>query len=184
MDVLDTGIAVAGCVPGVGMAGAVGLKVAVGGVAVFATKRIVAKKLAGNKRFFEKEVSALTPTVTDDVKVSLKKELPELATISGTHDLPTAPHPGVSEPYVRPLGTTRAQRKSVQGSPCVDCGKTAAVQRADHKDPLVVQYYRDGSIDLEKAKSLDAVQAQCPDCSNKQGGTLSAFSGRMKKLLP
>lgn len=50
--------------------------------------------------------------------------------------------------------------------PCVDCGAVSGNQVADHIDPLVVQYYRDGAVDVAA-----------------QGGQLSAFSRAMKKCL-
>jgi hypothetical protein len=53
-------------------------------------------------------------------------------------------------------------------------------QVADHIDPLVKEYYRTGTIDLERMRSLDAVQAQCPACSASQGGLLSRFSRAMR----
>ena len=33
-----------------------------------------------------------------------------------------------------------------------------------------------GTIDLQKMKSVDAVQPQCPTCSAKQGAEMSKFS--------
>jgi RHS repeat-associated protein len=87
----------------------------------------------------------------------------------------------ITRPYARPGGATTAeQRASVQGRPCVDCGATADTQVADHIDPLVKEYYRTGSIDLERMRSLEAVQPQCPACSASQGGTLSWFSRGMR----
>ena len=55
------------------------------------------------------------------------------------------PHPD-AKVYERPsrAGPTAAQKRSVQGQPCVDCGAVTSKQVADHKDPLVVQNYRDG----------------------------------------
>lgn len=92
--------------------------------------------------------------------------------------------PVITEPYVRPSGTpTRAQRESVQGQPCVDCGATGPVQRADHKTPLVVEYYTTGTINMERAKSLGAVQPQCVTCSARQGANLSRYSKMRRKEL-
>lgn len=48
----------------------------------------------------------------------------------------------------------------MQGKPCVDCGKTTARQFADHKKPLVEEYYESGTIDPVKGRSVDAVQPQ------------------------
>jgi hypothetical protein len=90
--------------------------------------------------------------------------------------------PKVTVRYKRPSGTpTRAQRASVQGKPCVDCSKVAPTQVADHKTPLVKEHYQTGTIDLERAKSLDAVQPQCPTCSAKQGAEMSAYSKAQRK---
>lgn len=48
-----------------------------------------------------------------------------------------------TSPYKRPNNaTTKAQRKSVQGKPCVTCGKTTSKQVANHKKPLVKEYYK------------------------------------------
>ena len=90
----------------------------------------------------------------------------------------------ISEPYKRPNNaTTPEQRQSVQGKTCVDCGKAADKMVADHKVPLVKEYYDKGAIDLKKMRSLDAIQPQCPSCSNKQGGLLSGFSKLMKNIF-
>ena len=72
---------------------------------------------------------------------------------------------------------------AVQGQPCVDCGAITPKQIADHVDPLVVQYYRDGSVNVGQQSSVDAVQAHCPACSASQGGQLSAFSKAMKQFF-
>ncbi len=88
----------------------------------------------------------------------------------------------ISKPYARPSGaTTSAQRSSVQGKPCVDCGVVERVQRADHREPLVVEYYRTGTIDSVRMRSIDAIQPQCSTCSNRQGGFLSRYSQRMRE---
>lgn len=79
--------------------------------------------------------------------------------------------------------TTKKQREFVQGKPCVDCQKTTAKQFADHKEPLIKEYYRTGTIDKEKMRSLEAVQPQCPSCSGKQGASLSRFSKEQKDKL-
>jgi hypothetical protein len=79
--------------------------------------------------------------------------------------------------YARPSGaTTPAQRASVQGKPCVDCDATAPKMHADHKTPLVKQHYEGGGIDKTQMRSPDAVQPQCPTCSNRQGADLSRYS--------
>lgn len=87
-------------------------------------------------------------------------------------------------PYARPSGgTTPAQRAAVQGRPCVDCGAIADVQVADHIDPLMLEYYRTGSIDLEFMRDVEAVQPQCPTCSARQGATLSQASREIRAIL-
>ena len=90
--------------------------------------------------------------------------------------------PDVTKPYKRPSGaTTRAQRESVQGKPCVDCGATTPRQVADHKEPLVKEHYRTGTIDKTRMRDVDSVQPQCPTCSARQGAEMSRFSRQMKK---
>jgi len=92
--------------------------------------------------------------------------------------------PAEATRYARPTGaTTPAQRASVQGKPCVDCGSTAPTMRADHKDPLVKQHYEGGGIDKAQMRSPDAVQPQCPTCSNRQGADLSRYSREKAKEL-
>jgi hypothetical protein len=88
----------------------------------------------------------------------------------------------ITKPYSRPSGaTTPAQRASVQGQPCVDCGTISPVQVADHKVPLVQEYYTTGTIDTTRMRALDAVQAQCPTCSAQQGAAMAQYSKLMKK---
>jgi hypothetical protein len=85
-------------------------------------------------------------------------------------------------PYKRPSGATTAeQRASVQGQPCVDCGKTTPRQVADHKTPLVKEHYETGQIDKQRMREVDAVQPQCPTCSAKQGADMSRYSKDQKK---
>jgi RHS repeat-associated protein len=89
--------------------------------------------------------------------------------------------PKISEPYSRPANaTTVAQRASVQGKACVDCGAFGKMF-ADHILPLVVEYYSTGRINLQRMRSLKSVQPQCPTCSAKQGGRLRAYSQQKKK---
>jgi hypothetical protein len=98
--------------------------------------------------------------------------------------LNVTPNPNIQRPYARPNNApTPAQRKSVQGQPCAECGRVAPKQYADHKEPLVVEYYQNGRIDINKQKTPQAVQPHCPTCSAKQGGNLSGFSKKMKKIL-
>ncbi|MES2354411.1 MAG: hypothetical protein V4568_08395 [Pseudomonadota bacterium] len=95
------------------------------------------------------------------------------------------PSNNVTQPYTRPSGAgpTAAQKSAVQGQPCVDCGAVTGKQVADHIDPLVVEYYRTGSVNVAKQSSTSAVQPHCPACSASQGGQLSAFAKKMKTLL-
>lgn len=88
----------------------------------------------------------------------------------------------ISAPYQRPSGaTTRAQRENVQGQPCVDCGAITSRQFADHKTPLVQEYYQTGRIDTGRMRSIDSVQPHCPTCSARQGAEMSRYS-RQKKM--
>jgi RHS repeat-associated protein len=88
--------------------------------------------------------------------------------------------PVATRPYKRPPNmTTRAQRASVQGKTCPDCGSGGKMY-ADHEDPLVVQHYRDGRIDVKANRRVTAVRPQCPSCSARQGGRLSAYSKAMR----
>jgi len=80
-------------------------------------------------------------------------------------------------PYERPPGTpTAAQRASVQGYGCATCGKRSPVMIADHIIPLVTQWFSSFKINMTWANSLEAVQPQCPECSNSQGGILSQLA--------
>lgn len=98
-------------------------------------------------------------------------------TISATTDTGEAAAPLITRPYVRPRGiSTPAQRASVQGKPCVDCGVLTPRQVADHKLPMSREYWETGTIDLEYAKSVESVQPQCPTCSARQGADLMRYS--------
>ncbi len=105
--------------------------------------------------------------------------------VSGVPGKDFKPKDGIDEPFKRGsnLNTTQPQRDSVQGKPCVDCGKTAPKMVADHKDPVSVEYYRTGTNDVKKQQSVEAVQPHCPSCSSQQGGKLSAFAREMKRQL-
>ena len=83
----------------------------------------------------------------------------------------------------KPCATRQEQRDSVQGQPCATCGATGQKNNADHKDPLVIQHYRDGKVDTDKMRSLDAVQPQCQNCSNQQGGFLSNLSKSLRRIF-
>lgn len=87
-------------------------------------------------------------------------------------------------PYRRPSGaTTPAQRASVQGKPCAKCGELTPVQRAGHRKALVEEHYETGGIDKARMRSTDAVQPECPTCSNREGANMSRYSQEMKKKL-
>jgi uncharacterized protein RhaS with RHS repeats len=97
---------------------------------------------------------------------------------------PTTSGPSISAPYKRPSNaTTKEQRESVQGQPCVECGAITPNQRANHIEPLVEQYYRNGTIDKNAMRSLDAVNSHCPTCSARQGGVLANWSKMMKQFF-
>jgi RHS repeat-associated protein len=87
----------------------------------------------------------------------------------------------IEKSYKRPNNaTTPEQRKSVQGKPCIDCG-TGGKMNADHKQPLVKEYYETGKIDKAKMKEVESVQPQCPTCSSRQGAELKKYSQEQKK---
>lgn len=118
--------------------------------------------------------------------------LPDIATLSNGNNVKSGvpgsdftPNPDITGPYVRPssAGPNAAQKASVQGQPCVDCGAVTPNQVADHIDPLVVQYYRDGAVDVPAQSSVDAVQPHCPTCSASQGGQLGAFGKAMRNYF-
>ncbi|MBL8996487.1 MAG: hypothetical protein JNL44_04135, partial [Gemmatimonadetes bacterium] len=90
----------------------------------------------------------------------------------------------VTTPYRRPSGaTTRAQRASVQGKPCVKCGTETEKQVAGHKTALIDEYYATGTIDKTRMRSMDAVQPECPTCSAREGAEKSRLSRQKKKEL-
>lgn len=96
--------------------------------------------------------------------------------------------PKVTTPYKRPSNaTTKEMREYVNEKGkeigCTTCGKKSEKYIADHKTPLVEEYYNTGSIDKNKMKSKDSVQPQCPECSAKQGAEMSKYSKEMKKIL-
>jgi RHS repeat-associated protein len=85
-------------------------------------------------------------------------------------------------PYVRPSGaTTPQQRASVQGKPCSVCGVNDGGKRvAGHKEALVQEHYRTGTIDKAKMRDVNSVRPECPTCSAKEGAQMSRFSRWMK----
>ena len=113
-------------------------------------------------------------------KFKVKYKLPNAK--SGVPDDSFKPSKSIETPYIRTQGAgpTKEQRKSVQGQPCVDCGNVTSKQIADHKLPLVVEYYKNDSINISKQTKINAVQPHCPQCSSIQGGQLGAFGKKMK----
>jgi hypothetical protein len=90
--------------------------------------------------------------------------------------------PNVTEPYKRPPNATnKQQRESVQGKACSDCGSTGGKNVADHKTPLVKEYYETGTINKQNMRDVNSVQPQCTTCSAKQGAELSRWSKEVKK---
>lgn len=101
--------------------------------------------------------------------------------VSGGEDN-SAGEPKFTALYKRPsYSATKKQRESVQGKPCVTCGKKDGKRVADHKDPLVEEYYSTGKIDKEKKRKVESVQPQCETCSGRQGAEMSKFSREQKK---
>jgi RHS repeat-associated protein len=147
---------------------------AVGGVAAAGSVKYASQIKAAGGSLWQKAKALFTNTAakakgqTDDAAKVVAAEV----------------RPVITVPYKRPSGaTTKAQRQSVQGQPCVDCGQTTSRQFADHKKPLVKEYYETGTIDKEKMRSLDAVQPQCQSCSGKQGAELKSYSQDKKEEL-
>ncbi|CAB5278249.1 hypothetical protein IST495A_06029 [Burkholderia multivorans] len=95
------------------------------------------------------------------------------------------PKQNIASPYKRDAacGPNAKQTASVQGVPCLVCGTVAPTMVADHKDALVVEYYRSGRNDVAAQSAVTAVQSHCPVCSRRQGGMASAFSKCMKDKL-
>lgn len=104
---------------------------------------------------------------------------------SGVPDESFIPNNEIDKKYERPrnAGPTSEQKASVQNRPCVDCGVITDKQVADHIDPLVVEFYRDGTNDIEKQRQVESVQPHCPTCSSSQGGQLGNFGKKMKNEL-
>ena len=69
--------------------------------------------------------------------------------------------PVTNEIYKRPNNaTTLAQRKLVQGKPCVKCGAESETMVAGHKKALVEEHYETGTIDQARMRTSDAVQPE------------------------
>ena len=90
-----------------------------------------------------------------------------------------------TQPYRRPSGATTAeQRASVQGQPCVECGKTAPKMVANHKTPLVQEHYQTEKIDTHRMRQVSAVNSHCRTCSAREGARMSRYSREMRRKLP
>ena len=126
---------------------------------------------------------ALNPNDPDIFDNAVVRGTP--GSISNVPDESFVPGPNVTTPYDRPTaaGPNTDQRNSVQGLPCVECNTVTPNQVADHVDPLSVQHYREGAVNIVEQARVSAVQPHCPDCSNLQGGLLSAFVARMNAML-
>jgi RHS repeat-associated protein len=89
----------------------------------------------------------------------------------------------LNSPYKRPAGaTTPEQRAAQQGLPCMTCQSTTSPMIANHKTPLVKEYYSTGRVDLAKARTLGAVGPHCPTCSAREGAAMSRWSQEMRRL--
>lgn len=118
------------------------------------------------------------------IPVPVFKFLPKAATTVVSKAATKSPAKAITAPYKRPSNaTTAAQRKSVQGKPCVTCGKQTSKQVANHKTALVKEYYKNGKIDEKKMRSVKAVNSQCPTCSQRQGADLSRYSRKKKEEI-
>ncbi|MEK6280648.1 MAG: RHS repeat-associated core domain-containing protein [Acidobacteriota bacterium] len=110
---------------------------------------------------------------------------PVLGRAGPTAILSAESRPAVTVPYSRPSGaTTPAQRASVQGQPCSVCGESAPRMNAGHKEALVKEYYRTGTIDRTRMRDIGAVRSECPTCSNREGARMSRYSKAMKNQIP
>jgi hypothetical protein len=88
-----------------------------------------------------------------------------------------------SQPYKR-VPTTRQQRQDARPGQCVDCGAVTGRNHADHKRPMIKEYFSGGgTINPSAARAPDATQSQCPTCSNRQGGVLSGVARRIRQQL-
>lgn len=65
----------------------------------------------------------------------------------------------------------------------MDSGNVTSKQIADHKLPLLVEYYKNGSINISKQTKINSVQPNFPQCSSIQGGKLGAFGKKMKQYF-
>jgi RHS repeat-associated protein len=129
------------------------------------------------------DAAAIATTVVNVAAVAITHQIAKGSSSSATAEVQAAA-PVTNELYSRPNNaTTAAQRKSVQGQPCVDCGGTSEPMVANHITPLVEEHYTTGTIDTQKMRSLEAVNSQCTPCSLKQGGETSAYSKRMKAII-
>jgi hypothetical protein len=128
------------------------------------------------------EPEAVATAVVNIVAIAVTHQAVKGAGGKGATEVAEAPV--TNELYSRPNNaTTAAQRKSVQGETCVDCGGTSEPMVANHIKPLVQEWYETGTIDLEKMRSPESVNGQCQTCSSKQGAEMSAYSKRMKAII-
>ena len=49
--------------------------------------------------------------------------------------------------------------------------------------PNQQEHYETGTVDRSRMRKKDAVQPQCPTCSNRQGADLSRYSREQRKRL-
>jgi hypothetical protein len=92
--------------------------------------------------------------------------------------------PEITTAYARPSNaTTPEMRAFVQGQVCARCGATADTMVAGHREALVREYYRTGTINEARMRSVRAIQPECPTCSAKEGAALSRYSRAKKKEL-
>ena len=61
--------------------------------------------------------------------------------------------------------------------------QTTPKQFANHKEALVNEYYRTGTIDKVQMRSVDAVNSHCPTCSARSGGYLINYAKAMKEIV-
>jgi len=126
-----------------------------------------------------------------DVRNALQAgiELSDMDAVIAASGFPGASRRGsapirATTPYQRPSGaTTRAQRASVQGRPCIRCGERTERQVAGHRISLVQEHYETGTIDRVRMRVIAAVDPECPTCSARQGAELSLYSRVMRRRL-
>jgi RHS repeat-associated protein len=106
-----------------------------------------------------------------------------ISSIPGIKFKGTPNEPLLTSPYQRPPGaTTVQQRAAQQGLVCETCGRISSPMIANHRTPLVQEYYRTGQVDLSRARSLEAVGPHCGTCSAREGAEMSRFSREIKRM--